>query len=344
MGAVRRMDQMELLMHRLPESIAQALRALPPHKLESLEEIRTYAGGRIELVIAGKTLLLAAQADMQQMLAALSAQALYSCERQMAEGYIPLPGGHRAGVCGRMIREMDGAWRMTDVTSACIRISRRIAQVSLPVRPFLLDLQGNAQRVLVLGAPGCGKTTLLRDAALWLAGQGLHVAVADEREELFAGGGKAERLHVLSGMDKAHAFSMLLRSMAPQIIVSDEIGSMADAQAVEDAARCGAGLLVSAHARSMEEAARRPAIRCMLEQEAFDWYILLGRRASLQCVFDYRGNLWKGDQHGQLGYGCDGDACDQRSGLSALGWRKAACALGACHAQMSAAHEQCDPL
>lgn len=337
-------DELELLCRRMPQALSAALHALERKDAANLEEIRMFAGAGAELVIRGVARRLDVPVDMQEMLAALSGQALYSCERQMAEGYIPLEGGHRAGVCGRMVCQEDGSWRMTRVSSVCIRIGRVIADASMAVRPFLLDDYGKAQRVLVLGAPGSGKTTLLRDAALWLAHKGLHVAVADEREELFAGGAAGMRLDVLSGMDKAHAFSMLLRTMAPQVIISDEIGRDEDVQAVLDIVRCGVGLLVSAHARSMQEAALRPAIQAMMSVRAFDWYILLGRRALVTGVYDCTGKSWEGMERGQLGCGGDGDDCDQRDGVSAFGWREAPGALGARHAPLPAAHEQRDPL
>ena len=332
------MDEIGRLCRNLPKMLADSLDALCDADRWKLEEIRVYAGAQAELVIAGQLRPIPVQVSMQELLAALSGQALYSCERQMAEGYIPLEGGHRAGVCGRMICQTDGTWRMTEVSSVCIRISRAVENISMPVRPFLLDACGRAQRVLVLGAPGSGKTTLLRDAALWLAKKGLHVAVADEREELFAKGAPGMRVNVLSGMDKAHSFSMLLRTMAPQIIVSDEIGRDEDVQAVLDIVRCGVGLLLSAHARSMEEAARRPAIRKMMAQRAFDWYILLGRHAQVAGVYDHTGERWEDKEHGQLGCGGDDDDCHQCGGFSAFGWGETAGSLGARHAPLPAAH------
>lgn len=338
------MDELKQLCRRLPQALRAALHALECKDAANLEEIRLYADAGVELVIEGQARRLDVPVDMQELLAALSGHALYSCERQMTEGYIPLEGGHRAGVCGRMVCQPDGSWRMTQVSSVCIRIGRVIADASMPVRPFLLDDHGKAQRVLVLGAPGSGKTTLLRDAALWLAHKGLHIAVADEREELFAEGTAGMCLDVLSGMDKAHAFPMLLRSMAPQVIISDEIGRDEDVQAVLDIVRCGMGLLVSAHARSMQEAALRPAIQAMMGVRAFDWYILLGWRAQVMGVYDCTGKKWEGTERGQLGYGGDGDDCDQRDGVSAFGWRETPGILDARHAPLSAAHEQRDPL
>ena len=311
-------EELEKLCCRLPEKLAVQLRGLPAQERRALEEIRIYAGSDAELVINGAARKIPVRPEMDELLAMLSAQALYRCEREMAMGYIPLPGGHRAGVCGRMICQVDGTWQMTQISSVCIRIGRHIPDASLPIREYLLDQQGCAQRVLVLGPPGSGKTTVLRDAALWLSRNGVRVAVADEREELFPGGARCAdiRMDVLGGMDKARALSRLIRSMAPQMVITDEIGRDEDAQAVLDALRCGVGLLASAHARSMEEAAQRPAIGALLSQHAFDWYVLLGRRAQVLGVY---GDTDKGEMElGQLGCGCHGDDRHQRGGIFAV--------------------------
>ena len=306
---------------RLPPPLAAALEALSAQEAARLEEIRVCAGRAAELVFYGEcrtTDFCVDASQMDSLLAALCGYALYSCEGQMAQGYIPIAGGHRAGVCGRMTQE-GGVWRMSGVTSVCIRICRDVPGASRAVRPYLLGAGDLARRVLLLGPPGCGKTTVLRDASLWLAEEkGLRVAVADEREELF-GTRQGLRLHVMGGADKARAFGMLLRSMAPQVIVTDEIGRPEDADALLNAARCGVGVLASAHAGGMEEAQKRPVLRRLMRERAFDRYILLGRYGSVRGVCDETGKEMEGDERGQLGCGRDGDDRNQRDRLFALG-------------------------
>ena len=148
----------EQLCPRLPPPLAAALDALSAREAARLEEIRIYAGRAAELVFSGDcraTDVCVDASQMDSLLAALCGYALYSCEGQMAQGYIPIAGGHRAGVCGRMTQE-GGAWRMSGVSSVCIRISHDVPGASGAVRPYLLGPGDLARRVLLLGPPGCG--------------------------------------------------------------------------------------------------------------------------------------------------------------------------------------------
>jgi len=310
------------------------LRGLTRKQALQLEEVRIRLGQPTELVVNGRSIWAgnaADEADMEQLLCALSGRALYRFEQQMAEGYIPLPGGHRAGLCGRMVRREDRTWRMADVSSVCIRIARHIEGASAAIRVFLFTPAGRARRVLLLGAPGCGKTTVLRDAALYLA-KSMHVAVVDEREELFAQRISVPQtgMDVLAGVDKVLAFSMLIRSMAPQVVICDELGREEDVQAVLDAARCGVGVLASAHADGFDDLLRRPMMRKLFDAGAFERYIHLGHRASVLAVWDEVGRemvFGEEGMHGELGHGGDGDDWREQHRFFSGRWRAKACEM-----------------
>ncbi|MDO5378287.1 MAG: hypothetical protein Q4G52_08130 [Clostridia bacterium] len=292
----------ETLYSCLTPQAAKLLRDLSEEDAAGLEEMRFRTGRPVEFVIAGRSrdgALALDQQEMGELLGALSGYSLYAFEKQMAMGFIPLAGGHRAGVCGKVVEESGQAVRMSAITSICLRVARAVPGASAPIRPHFIEQGGRVRRVLLLGAPGCGKTTVLRDAALYLSDAcGVHVAVADERGELFARlpEGKGHKLDVLSGASKALATQILLRSMSPDAIVTDEIGHEEDVGALLEAARCGVGLLASAHAEGMRGVTARPALSKLFEARAFDRYIHLGRRAHVLGIYDEAGRLCRKEE------------------------------------------------
>ena len=278
---------------RLPSFAREALDEAG-EQAEKPEEIRFRIGCLIEIVSADGSVFVpprVSRSMMDDLICILTGASVYTYDRQMAQGYIPLPGGHRAGICGRLARDDQGAVHMHGVTSVCIRIARQIPGASSVIRGHLLD-RGKPLRVLFLGPPGCGKTTILRDAAVWLGGQmGIHVAAADERDELFPGEENvcaSSGIDVMHGEEKAAVMLMMIRSMAPGVIVCDEIGSREDAEAICEAARCGIGLLASAHGDGIRAVRGRPVLSGLFDAGAFDRYICLERKGGCASVYDSR--------------------------------------------------------
>ncbi len=300
--------------------LAAQAAALDRAQASRLTEIRVREGQPVRFVLGTQHIERGGRLTLDQigeLVSALCGYSRYAYEAQIAQGYIPLPGGHRAGVCGRAVYEHGEIVRMSEITSICIRIARRVDGASKPFRAQL-TVGGCPARVLLLGPPGSGKTTALRDAALYLAAQGFHVAAADEREELFPAH-EGEMIDVLPGARKADGLRLLLRAMSPQVLVTDEIGNIEDAQALLEAARCGVGLLASTHAASISDVCSRPALRALFEQQAFDRYILLGRPGRCLGIWDARGSAVMEGMHGELGCGGDGDDRFERDGVSAGG-------------------------
>lgn len=186
-----------------------------------------------------------------------------------AKGYITAPGGHRIGLCGEAVIKNHELSTLREISSLCIRIARDIPGAA----EKLGSISGS---ILILGAPGWGKTTLLRDLIRQKSRQGLHISVVDEREELFpAGLPRESRADVLLGCEKALGIEMLLRTMEPQVIAMDEITAEKDCQALIQAAWCGVTLIATAHASSLADYLHRDVYSPLVRQNIFSHIVIL---------------------------------------------------------------------
>lgn len=192
----------------------------------------------------------------------------------ISKGYITARGGHRIGLCGEAVIKNGEFTGIRELSSLCIRIARDYPGVS----EGLQNLPGST---LILGAPGWGKTTLLRDLIRRKSQDGAHISVLDEREELFPSGiNQGSRTEVLSGCPKAQGVDMLLRTMEPEIIAMDEITAEDDCFALRQAAWCGVTLLATAHASSLADFLHRDVYAPLVKQNLFDNIVILRRDKS----------------------------------------------------------------
>lgn len=287
------MDEYYQAIRSLPESLQTRLAALPPAQAEGVREVRLRSERPVELRGEQTGYLLAsggigsdpAQApplshpQLQECFYAVCGQSVHSRATELRQGYVTLPGGHRVGLAGVPTRDEHGAITgFKTVTSLNLRIARR-CDVSLPGE-MLTALQ-SFTGLLVAGPPGSGKTTLLRAIAGRLCQMGQTVAVVDERCELFPCGMQgfafAAPLHcdVLSSWPKARGILQAVRTLAPDVVLCDELGDSEEVRSVMQGLHAGVRFVLTIHAASKEDLARRPPLRELTSTSAFDRLVIL---------------------------------------------------------------------
>lgn len=187
-----------------------------------------------------------------------------------SQGYITASGGHRIGMCGEAVCKNGIITGIHNLRSLCIRIARDFSGIAGAAGEMKTSM-------LILGAPGTGKTTLLRDLIRKIA-ETSHVCVVDERCELFPSGFQEGKFQdTLTGCPKCVGIEMLLRAMGPDFIAVDEITAEQDCQALVRAACCGVNLLATAHAGNLEDYYQREVYRPLREKKLFQTALVLHR-------------------------------------------------------------------
>ncbi|MBQ3111968.1 MAG: stage III sporulation protein AA [Firmicutes bacterium] len=230
----------------------------------------------------------------------LTQGSLYALAEELRRGWLTLPGGHRVGLCGHAVLDAGRIATQRELSSFNIRIARAVPGCAAPLLPYLLPNQSSGGRLrsaLLISPPGGGKTTLLRDIAAQLSRLRYRVGIADERGEIAAMQQGLPQLplglrcDVLSAAPKAEAMQLLLRSMSPQVLLCDALGTPAVAEAVADAARCGVAVVATAHGGDVAELRRRPVLRELLAAQAFGRLVLLSaaQPGAIAAVYDAAG-------------------------------------------------------
>ena len=298
---IGRFDQ---VLSALCDRIGTALAGIPPESKTGITEIRlrcgqpvicTTAEGPLFFPLTGGVcrmpragLLHAEREDLEETFRRICEYSVYTHQAELNQGYVTMRGGHRAGICGRAVVSGGQIESIQDICAVNLRIAHEIKGAADSLISGLTAADGVhtvRSGLLLAGPPGSGKTTLLRDLTRQLSsgalGAPMRVTVVDERGELGAVWDGAPQndlgpcTDILTGCPKALGIEMAVRSMAPEIVVFDELGTMEEAEAVGRCLHAGAAAVTTVHAGDLAGLCRRPQAMRLLDSGAVGQVALL---------------------------------------------------------------------
>lgn len=279
------------------DELKKPLLSVPESKRASVQEIRLRVGKPLTLTDgtsvllmdkAGKLLytisenaVMVSQRQLFDTFRRICGYSVYSVQNEIKNGFVTVRGGHRVGLCGTASLSSGRITAISDISSLNIRIARQIHGVSEELLKKLLPFDGG---VLIAGPPSSGKTTLLKDIALRLSTgtdcKMMRTTVIDERGEISGtssgmSGNDLGLCDVLNGYPKGEGILHAIRSLSPQVIICDEVGTDEDCRAVSAGFNAGAVIVATIHAADMESLFRRPQAKALLASGAFSDVVML---------------------------------------------------------------------
>lgn len=285
------------------QGIRSVLEKVDRKVLETAEEIRLRADKPLiiqqhlkEWFVSGNGSLnefcidpyLVDQSELFKTIEIMSENSIYAYQDEIKNGFITLKGGHRVGIAGKVVLDGNTIKNIKNISGLNIRISREIPGCSDHVINYVLNKKGGIYNTLIISPPQCGKTTILRDLARKISDgiseigfKGMKVGIVDERSEIAAcykgvpQNNVGIRTDVMDGCPKSLGMCMMIRSMSPQVIITDEIGGMGDKESILSVINAGVKIIATAHGYNLTEMKSRREVIGLMEERVFERFIVL---------------------------------------------------------------------
>ncbi len=282
--------EFDRVLSRVAPHVSRVLEFMPDNIKNRCEEIRLRVElplcltveGRVAFVCADSGVsytlpqnpLIVEKEDIKKTLSLLCSNSVYLHENEIKQGFVSVMGGYRVGVSG----DFNAEGMLISVNSLNIRIARQILNCADLLLPYV---EGG---LLIAGPPGCGKTTMLRDLIRQLsngkANKFYRVCAVDSRREISGGAGVFDlglNTDVLYTESKASGTQIALRTMFPNIIAFDEIGTTKELDSIKDCFNAGVGIITTAHAKTVDDLLRREIIKNLINSGAISYVALLDK-------------------------------------------------------------------
>ena len=246
--------------------------------------------------------------DLLEMQNYISNYSLYAWQEELRNGFLTIQGGHRIGLAGGTTNQDGHISGISYLTFFNIRVAHERIGCAEKILPYIRcgekSIVWSICNTLIISPPGAGKTTLLRDCIRSLSygigtGRGIKIGLVDERSEIAASyhgipqNDIGPRTDVLDGCNKPEGIQMLLRTMSPEIIAVDELGTDDDFKAVEQAAYSGCKVIGTVHAGSIKELQEKPILKKWCEKELFERFVFIEKGENGVRKFKVYNNRWE---------------------------------------------------
>ncbi len=217
----------------------------------------------------------------------VSKNSIYAIQNDINNGFVIIRGGHRIGVSGEVVYVDGKIKNIKNICSLNIRVAKQIYGCADKVLKSIIQ-NGKVNNTLIVSPPGCGKTTLIRDIVRQISNgvpslnfKGKNVSLIDERGEIasvYEGVASLDvgvRTDIMSNVTKSTGMKMMIRSMAPDVIATDEIGKKEDIVAIKEAMLSGVSVIVTMHGDSLQDINKNKDIKELLDMNTFSKIIIL---------------------------------------------------------------------
>lgn len=260
----------------LPAKVAAAIYDVRDKQVGQITEIRITADHRVRLKIGHGEYAadcVMTKKEIGSLVFSLCGSSMYAHADTINRGYISLPHGIRVGVCGHAVTDGERITAVQGFSSLCIRIPSRYPGAGRTIADALSHYGRNCG-VIVYSPPGIGKTTALREYCA--SERDRRIAVIDTRCELGFAAADSPVCDILDGYPRSAGIECALRSLSPDVIVCDEIGSESDKTALLKCAEAGVSVVCSAHASDADGLMRKGVLADCFAAGLFD--ALIGLR------------------------------------------------------------------
>lgn len=298
----------EEIIRILPKKISTEVRSYIYDGL--IQEIRIKIGKPIILNLSNEEKILnyiATNEDMKEILVKISNYSLYAYEEEIKQGYITIKGGHRIGLAGECVISQGEIKTIKNISSLNIRISKEVPGCSNKLMPMITE-GDRIYNTLIVSPPKCGKTTILRDIAKNISNgmytiklKGKKVVIIDERSEVAASYNGIPQMNVgirtdiLDNCLKKTGMLMAIRSLSPEVLICDEIGTLGEVEALNMAFNSGVNIIVTVHGYDIEDIYGRKALKELIDEDILERIIVLSNRkgaGTIEKVYKIeRGNI-----------------------------------------------------